>query len=359
MKFVIILVFICFSNLSAQLASTFFPGALGHKWYFKTTPLDSLNNKIDSLSFFEADSFAAAVIFKGKNAKLVLSKTGTQNTLNALPYTDSNYVNLDGNNGSVYFRTTDIDTTLGTFGAILNLFKSFENWYSVYRFQQTVNLEYTVFQYDTTVTVNSITLPLRFAIRVKRLADQTLATQIGSFSCKKFIQAFSVSYLVQLLPPPFPPAAIPIATVNDSVWIAPGKWIVQSITPSTSINLEILNLGSFWLLGSQKIIVPTVVADIKNEEASPNTFSMKQNYPNPFNPSTTINFSIPITHSGIVTLKVYDILGNLVDVILNEVKSPGEYSVSFTPSKGLPSGLYFYTLFSNGKTQTRKMLFLK
>ena len=85
-------------------------------------------------------------------------------------------------------------------------------------------------------------------------------------------------------------------------------------------------------------------------------FELAQNYPNPFNPSTTIRYSIPAF--GAVNINVYNVLGKEVATLVNEVKSPGTYSVDFD-SMNLPSGIYFYTLKSDTYSITRKMLLLK
>ena len=80
---------------------------------------------------------------------------------------------------------------------------------------------------------------------------------------------------------------------------------------------------------------------VETEETNPSVFSLEQNYPNPFNPSTKIKFSIP--QSSDVVLKVYDILGNEIETLVNEEKPAGKYEVEFNASD-LPSGVYFYRL---------------
>jgi len=87
-----------------------------------------------------------------------------------------------------------------------------------------------------------------------------------------------------------------------------------------------------------------------------NNFDLMQNYPNPFNPSTTINYSVAA--NSLVSLKVYDILGNEKAVLVDELKEAGIYSVNFDASN-LPSGIYFYTLKANEYTSSRKMLLIK
>lgn len=88
----------------------------------------------------------------------------------------------------------------------------------------------------------------------------------------------------------------------------------------------------------------------------PNNFVLSQNYPNPFNPSTTLNYSLP--ESGLVTLKIYDILGREIKTLVEEIKPAGNYSVQFG-GQNLTSGIYFYQLRSGNFISTRKMVLIK
>lgn len=99
------------------------------------------------------------------------------------------------------------------------------------------------------------------------------------------------------------------------------------------------------------------VTDVKKESgATPLTYNLSQNYPNPFNPSTIINFSIP--KESMVTLKIYNILGQEVKTLVNDTKAPGKYTVSFNASS-LSSGVYLYTIHAGDYFQVKKMLLLK
>lgn len=89
---------------------------------------------------------------------------------------------------------------------------------------------------------------------------------------------------------------------------------------------------------------------------SPDNFRLLQNYPNPFNPSTTIEYTIEQPSN--VKIIVYDILGREVQTITDEFKEPGSYKENFI-GLNLCSGVYYYQLISNNKTQTRSMLLLK
>jgi murein tripeptide amidase MpaA len=99
-----------------------------------------------------------------------------------------------------------------------------------------------------------------------------------------------------------------------------------------------------------------IINSVGNIELTPAKYSLEQNYPNPFNPVTRINYSI--AKQGPVKISVYDILGREVTVLVNEVKTPGFYSVDFN-STGLSSGMYFYKMESSAFTDTKKLMLIK
>ncbi|MDR3669034.1 MAG: T9SS type A sorting domain-containing protein, partial [Ignavibacteriaceae bacterium] len=85
-------------------------------------------------------------------------------------------------------------------------------------------------------------------------------------------------------------------------------------------------------------------------------FSLDQNYPNPFNPSTSISFTT--ASNSLVTLKIYNTLGQLIKTLVNEIKPSGTYKVNFNASD-IPSGVYIYKLTSNSQILTNKMILIK
>lgn len=96
---------------------------------------------------------------------------------------------------------------------------------------------------------------------------------------------------------------------------------------------------------------------VYNEPAQkPLQFELSQNYPNPFNPSTNIEFSL--AEAGRVNLDVFNIMGQKVASLVNEVKSAGTYQVSWQ-AENMPSGMYYYRLKAAGNTITRKMTLIK
>ncbi|MCA0387812.1 MAG: T9SS type A sorting domain-containing protein [Bacteroidetes bacterium] len=97
-------------------------------------------------------------------------------------------------------------------------------------------------------------------------------------------------------------------------------------------------------------------SEVTVEIGAPTTFSLDQNYPNPFNPSTTFDFKIAT--GGKVMLSVYDLLGRELEVLVDEMMTPGSYSVKFDAT-GYSSGIYLYRLESSGFVQTRKLIIMK
>jgi len=98
--------------------------------------------------------------------------------------------------------------------------------------------------------------------------------------------------------------------------------------------------------------------DLANEVVigSPEKLVLSQNYPNPFNPVTHLGFGI--SNLGFVSLKLYDVLGNEITTLVNEIKPSGYYEIEFNGS-GLPSGIYYYKLEAGSFSQVKKMMIVK
>ncbi len=100
-----------------------------------------------------------------------------------------------------------------------------------------------------------------------------------------------------------------------------------------------------------------VTPSIEKESGDlPQSFALEQNYPNPFNPSTEIRFALH--EAGHVTLKVFDVLGREVAVLVDETLTQGTYRFTFDASN-LTSGTYMYTLTANGERQSASMVLAK
>jgi len=116
------------------------------------------------------------------------------------------------------------------------------------------------------------------------------------------------------------------------------------------------NNAAGWSDHSEVRTFNTFITSVSENDLLPDVFTLEQNYPNPFNPATTIKYQIP--ELSFVTIKVYDVLGNEINTLVNNEKSAGDYEVEFNAS-ALPSGVYFYKIKAGDFVQVRKMMLLK
>ena len=133
--------------------------------------------------------------------------------------------------------------------------------------------------------------------------------------------------------------------VNRVVYFGFGlEQVTQDTTRDTLITRAIN-----WLMNG-------VVVGVPNENISPASFNLSQNYPNPFNPATKITYSIP--NELQVNLKIYDVMGREVAVLVNGRQQAGTYEVNFNAAS-LASGTYFYKLTAGDFVSVKKMILLK
>jgi photosystem II stability/assembly factor-like uncharacterized protein len=152
-------------------------------------------------------------------------------------------------------------------------------------------------------------------------------------------------------------------TDGGASWVTGNCWIpsggIEKLVYNAKGDLFALGGGAMLMLQSDFKSLPE---DKGGSGENNSVINVLQNYPNPFNPVTTIKYSIPSSVStggrNLVTLKVYDVLGNEVATLVNEEKPAGEYEVKFDASR-LASGVYFYQLRSGSFIETKKMILLK
>lgn len=149
------------------------------------------------------------------------------------------------------------------------------------------------------------------------------------------------------------------STIDDSFFKKNEIDLTDTFEPGDVILIRFRLFADAFVNGWGWAIDNLVIQDESvnvEDEINPIQFNVSQNYPNPFNPSTRIEFSIP--QSSNVELKIYDSLGQLVDILLNDELSPGFHSIEWNASK-YASGLYFYQINSSTFSETKKMLLLK
>jgi len=114
--------------------------------------------------------------------------------------------------------------------------------------------------------------------------------------------------------------------------------------------------GNFIYHDLNDTIIILTPAVLPNGSVVSHSYHISQNYPNPFNPVTNLEFGIP--KLGFVSLKVYDLVGNEVKTLVNEIKPAGSYSVTFDGSN-LSSGIYFYKITADDFSSVKKMTLVK
>ena len=139
-------------------------------------------------------------------------------------------------------------------------------------------------------------------------------------------------------------------------------WISQSSGPTERLNaVSFIDSDNGTAVGYKGTILRTTNGGVsfveeKEIEEIPTDYTLSQNYPNPFNPGTKIKYSIP--QSSTVVIKVLDIIGNEIEILIADEKQAGTYELTWYV-KNLPSGIYFYQLQAGNFVETKKMVLMK
>ena len=152
-----------------------------------------------------------------------------------------------------------------------------------------------------------------------------------------------------------------MSTISSTSIYTPnaGDWITRAYPLPTGTNVVRFNCVSGFgnnLFIDSIITGNSTVTGLSHSGTIPIQYELSQNYPNPFNPVTKINFAIP--KQGLVSIKIYDVLGREIKSLVNEIRTPGRYSVEFDASE-FSSGVYFYKLVSNSFSDVKKMMLIK
>ncbi len=142
---------------------------------------------------------------------------------------------------------------------------------------------------------------------------------------------------------------------NGDQWINFGQGLpfLSEINKVAQFNTKIL-IGTSDGIYQRNVSELTGINLVSNEV--PSQFELMQNYPNPFNPTT--HFGFRISEFGLVKLSIYNILGEEVNVLINQELQPGTYEVEFNGSN-LPSGVYYYKITAGEFNNVKKMILAK
>ena len=146
---------------------------------------------------------------------------------------------------------------------------------------------------------------------------------------------------------------------------SPTGFFLDTGTPNSRSSI---NSGFGWVSQSafnfriRPIVAANTLTSVNSTESIPDHFELFNNYPNPFNPSTVISYQI--SASSKVQLKIYDILGREVALLVNQEQQPGIYKINFNSQlasggRQLSSGIYFYQLHAGNNINTKKMILIK
>ena len=173
-----------------------------------------------------------------------------------------------------------------------------------------------------------------------------------------------------LAPEPYPSLGVLMHRVQVATDSAFGSMLADSLIGTVdSLHVSGLAIGTLyhWRVRYEHDLAgpsvysavrwfATVTTGIEDGSPTPVGFELRENYPNPFNPSTEISYHLPFTVH--LSLKVYDLLGREVDVLVNEEKSAGSHRATWDAAK-MPSGVYFYKLTAGSFAETRKMVLMR
>ena len=321
--------FICGGNDSTE-------GVIYRTTDFGTTWVNQFRDSshLNSIFFINSQTGWAAgvkgIFLKTTNSGIIWVRERFQDT------TINNISFLNNNTGFICSRKIYKTTNSGT------------NWYQVlnnpsYQIQVTGN---TIYALSKSLNVNYINKSTDFG-------ETWNSTSQGSGSNFSF-------YFVNSETGWFSNSSAVRRTTNGGA-----NWSIQPGTGISALTIFFTDPLHGWVAGNSGSIARTITGGIGITQISsdvPMDYQLQQNYPNPFNPVTKIRFHIPLS-KGVsegqrVLLKIYNILGKEIAVLVNENLNPGIYEIKWN-AEDLPSGVYFYSLISGGFNKTNKMIFIK
>jgi hypothetical protein len=196
--------------------------------------------------------------------------------------------------------------------------------YATFRFQIPKEAEYELSAWWTSTVIRATNTP--FVVFSKGRIDTVRVDQTVDGGRWNLIGTFT-----------FPAGLDSVVISNDAVGTSPTGFIAVD-------GLRVLTYD------------PSLAVSVLRAPGSPRSFELDQNFPNPFNPRTTIRYRL--SETGSVTVRIYDLLGRMVDTLVDRIQGPGQYHTTWDAAVH-PSGLYFCQLEYNGYNQIHTMILLK
>ncbi|HEY5536197.1 MAG TPA: zinc-dependent metalloprotease family protein [Ignavibacteria bacterium] len=213
-----------------------------------------------------------------------------------------------------------------------------------------VGFDYITFDVSATAGPFLVTFP-NTAVTLNANTPQTVTWNVANTNTAP-VSCANVNILLSTDGGQTFPTVLKTNTPNDG-----SETVNLPVVANSTARIKVAAVDNIFFDISNTNFTISTVSGISENQTEPYSFKLLQNYPNPFNPATMINFTIP--KMGTVTLKVYDIKGELVaSLINNELRTEGNYSVQFDGSS-FASGMYFYRLESGSFVETRRMVLIK
>jgi hypothetical protein len=259
---------------------------------------------------------------------------------------DSSEVTLAGSsinlNCLAYFRANTVPASAGKYVAV-----KFENKYSGWVDFDNVRLNRINPSFSGVVL--SVKKTVVFGkVELTKLEDTTVTIANNGFDTLKIASITSSNSVFTVNPTT--KILAPGQSFTDTIRFAPtalfgaaAKIIILSNAPTSPDTISVSGTGS-------------PITGVDETGNQPKAYALSQNFPNPFNPTTQLKYSIK--ENGLVTLKVYDVLGQEVATLFVGQQTAGDYTATFDGSK-LASGIYFYRLQAGSFSQTKKMILMK
>lgn len=282
-KKIFIFHFIFLSLLFGQNATQYLPTKIGAIWHHNAQALDSLSNPTGPVVDVKTENVAYQN-FLGKLTLFQISSYVGQSGV------DTTWLAPEGSNVNVHLNKITFDSIV---------IGNYPDWLSVFRFTSTINTVYTIHQQDTTIQLDTLSLPLRFKLTGKRLTSETITVPYGTFNCVKFQINFLVQYKITL-PPPLPPIYQTIFDMPSTYWFADSLWEVKFFRETVNFTIptttrgftipgQIRELTSFgstinatinYNAGWNLISVPLKANDMSKNSLFPTSVSAAYSYDN-------------------------------------------------------------------------------
>ncbi|MGE5437490.1 MAG: YCF48-related protein [Syntrophothermus sp.] len=321
----------------------------GASWRISFLGPEQNNSSMNGIYFTDAlngisvggywyDSYDPYYIYKTTDGGLTwnLKKEGTEYILNDVSF----YDDIHG-------------IAVGTSGCIFITSDGGENWELQYRKPGTQLNSVSVFNQGVSITVgqNGVILKNTNAILPVELSSFTAAHNKNNVSLiwRTTTETNNKGFYIQRKSSSGDYINLDFIQGKGTTTTPQNYSYIDNNVPSGKYTYRLMQIdfdGTFKLSNEIEVNISEV----------PKEFSLEQNYPNPFNPTTKINYSI--AKEELTSLIIFDVLGNEIKKVINEVKPVGHYTIEFNASE-LPSGIYFYQLKSGSFSSTKKMIVMK